>query len=405
MDAETVRWLAGPGRAVLGGIDAGEDPLTGIPRLRRLYPDVAESLLTAAWTLATVRGRHADRLGPVVRTAVLTDELAQQASRATVAAHRAARIAHTGAEWVLDGTCGAGLDALALTARGLSVSAADIDPVAAECARVNLGRGPDRDACRGVEVADITTLNLPPCDVLYVDPARRAVAGPRRAPGRAPIERDPQRWSPPWRWVVQAATRLRVVAKCAPGIPAAALPRDAEVEWVAEGREVVEATVWFGAGALRRATVLGPDGQVLSIAAEPTAAAAGPRRVDRDPVPTHIAWLFEPNEAVRRAGLLDALADELGLLRVHPGSHWLMGEQSVASPWVTAWRVVEWVEASALRNRLRGSGPTTYKTADTPHSAEEISRRVGHRPVIGEPGCTIIVIGSSHRMALATRGE
>lgn len=407
MDPMIVRWLAGPGRAVLADIDPDEDPLTGIPRLRRLHTGIDQALLTAAWTLARVRTKHAERLGPAVRTAVLTDDLAQQASRAIVAAHRADRICRSGARWVHDGACGAGLDALALTARGIEVSATDIDPVAAECARVNLGHG--TAAGRGVEVADITAIDLPPCDVVYVDPARRTAAGPRRDAGRAPIERDPQRWSPPWGWVVQAAMRRRVVAKCAPGIPAGLLPRDAEVEWVAVGRDIAEATVWFGGGPLRRATLLRPDGQVMSIAAarpaaRPAGAAAG-RVADGDPVPAPGGWLLEPNEAIQRAGLIDVLADELGLERVHPTSSWLISEQPVESPWVSAWRVMEWVEATRMRARLRGSGPTTYKTADTPNSAEEIARRVGHRPVTGAPGRTVVVIGSSRRMALVTRDE
>lgn len=419
MDSATVRWLAGPGRAVADAIDPRTDPLVGIPRLRALHPDIPAAHLTAAWTLAVTRARHADRLGPHAYAAILTDELAQQASRAQVAAYRARVLAATGARTVLDGTCGAGLDALALLDRGIDVAAVDIDPVAAACADANLVGYHAAGRCLGVTNADVMSVSHSAYDAVFVDPARRNPDSPRSQPGRAPVERDPERWAPAWSWVVRTARSIRTVAKCAPGIPEGLIPPDADIEWVAVGGDVVEATVWFASTGQRRATVITGDDRIRTLAAprsEAPRSEAGATEAGATEAGATSGcgagghgvrgeWLLEPDEAIRRAGLVDLLADELGVHRVHVKSRWLTGSQPCTSDWVTPWRVLEWLEVSGLHAALRGSGPATYKTADTDRSADEVARHVGHRADPRQPGRTVVIINGMRQAALVSRDE
>ena len=77
-----------------------------------------------------------------------------------------------------------------------------------------------------------------PYDAVFVDPARRG--------GRGRIF-DPEAYSPPLSWAVDAArTAPRAALKIAPGIPHEAIPEDAEAEWISDGGDVKEAVLWFG---------------------------------------------------------------------------------------------------------------------------------------------------------------
>lgn len=391
-----MEWLAGPGRALAAGLDAGADPLQGIPALRREHPNTPEALLRAAWTLAAVRTRHLDRLGPVVADLVLTEDLAQQATRPQVAAHRARLLADSGVRHVADATCGAGLEALALAGTGLRVTAVDIDPVAAACARVNAV------ACGrtiGIRCEDARAgrWHRPDVDALLVDPARRNPGAPRAIAGRSPVERDPERWSPPWSWVVEQSRTLTTVAKCAPGIPLSLVPADADIEWVAVGRDVLEASIWFGRGGGRRATVLDLHGSSSTFAGDPRTAPAG--------VDEGADHLIEVHEAVRRAGLVGALSAALSAPLAAAQSQWLAARAVIDSPFATTWHVIDRVDIAHLRTVLRGTGPATFKSVDIGRASDEVARSVGHRPTKGARGMTIVLLRGLREAMLVEAGE
>ena len=101
---------------------------------------------------------------------------------------------------------------------------------------------------------------------------------------------------------------------------------DAEIELVSFQGECKEATVWFGELArdsLFRATVL-PAGE--SIAGHPLEVAV--------PVSPLRHYIYDPDPAVVRAGLVDLLADHLGLCRLDDTEEYLTADQLVRSPFV-----------------------------------------------------------------------
>ena len=121
---------------------------------------------------------------------------------------------------------------------------------------------------------------------------------------------DPAEHDPPWSFVERLFTRDSCV-KVAPGIPHELIPEDVEAEWVSEHGEVKEAALWAGrlATVRRRATVIGNGGlATLTGQGDPGA-----------PVRPLGRYLYEPDGAVIRAGLVTAVAAvvEGGLLDEH----------------------------------------------------------------------------------------
>jgi hypothetical protein len=121
--------------------------------------------------------------------------------------------------------------------------------------------------------------------------------------------------------------------KFAPGVPIDdAVGLGGEIEFISLAGELKECAVWLGPldSAARRATVL-PAGETLATGDLPPVA-------DVTPIG---AYLFDPDPAVVRAGLDDLLAAKLNVTRFDPGVAGLTGNNPVASPFVTAYRVEE----------------------------------------------------------------
>ena len=268
-----------------------------LPRPRAIEPH----LVGLALTQGRLRHRAAERLGPRGARLLWTPDTAEQATRSEVAAHRARRLLAFSS--VADLGCGAGSDTLAFADAGLRVLAVEHDPTTAAVARANVAAEGYRDLVE-VRRADVTTMDVARlgCEAAYVDPARRS-GGSRRFTAEG--------WSPPWSWVVALAERVpATVAKVAPGIPHDLLPAGAEGEWVSWRGDLKEAAVWHGPlrTARRRATLL-PSGATVTDAELPPTAAVGPVG----------GWLVEPDDAVIRAGLVAAVAAQVGGSAAGPG--------------------------------------------------------------------------------------
>jgi hypothetical protein len=376
MEPADIAWVAGPGREVRLAAQADLPtlgPLSTVTRLRATYPDLAPAQISTACAVAGACISHADKLGASAQTLVLTDTLAQQATNPLVSGYRTQRMIAAGITSVIDATSGAGLDALALHNGGIAVTAIDMDAVTVECARANLPESIDviHGDARAIAPELLATRTG---SALFVDPARRDAAGPRRNDGsRAHAERDPERWSPPWSWVCHMAVLAPTVAKVAPGIPLSLVPRDATVEWISVGSEVVEACVWFpplNDPASRRATVITKSGTIESIDNSQEATSAEIGSVGE--------FLLEPHDAVIRADLVDRLAAKCDATRITPSSTWLTGPSCV-SALARTWEVLQVVPVGQLRESLRSFERVNYKTSDIDRSAQNLASSVGHR--------------------------
>ncbi|MGY3680349.1 hypothetical protein ACVWXU_003972 [Streptomyces sp. TE33382] len=234
-------------------------------RLRRTHP---ADLVSAALGQARLRQRAVAKFGAEdAYRMFFTPNGVEQATRTSVAAHRAGRFASLGVRSVADLCCGIGGDAIALARAGIRVLAVDRDPLTAEVARANAEALGLADLVE-VRCADVTEIGTAAYDAVFVDPARRG--------GRGRIF-DPEAYSPPLSWATAAALKApRAALKIAPGIPHEAIGPQAEAEWISDGGDVKEAVLWFGEGFTAgsyRATLL-PSAATLTAAA-PAARPAG----------------------------------------------------------------------------------------------------------------------------------
>ena len=107
----------------------------------------------------------------------------------------------------------------------------------------------------------------------------------------------------------------------------------AEIELISLNGECKEATVWFGelaGGESFRATAL-PSGE--SFSADPLSARAD--------ITTTQAFVFDPDPALVRSGLLDVLAERLQLARLDDAEEYLTGPTAIVSPWMQTFRVLD----------------------------------------------------------------
>ncbi|MFJ6606293.1 class I SAM-dependent methyltransferase [Streptomyces lydicus] len=335
------------------------DELAAATRLRRDHP---APLVSAALGQARLRQRAAAKFGADAQRMYFTANGVEQSTRATVAAHRADRLAALGVRSVADLCCGIGGDALALARAGIRVLAVDRDPLACAAARANAAALGLAELIE-VRAADVTEVDTAGWDAVFVDPARRSkVRGGRIF--------DPEAYSPPLSWAVEAARTAPFAAlKIAPGVPHEMLPEDAEAEWISDRGEVKEAVLWFGtAPGARRATLL-PAGDSLLGAGLPDPE-AGP--VGR--------YLYEPDGAVIRAHLVAEAAAALDGRLIDPTIAYVTADTLRPTPYATAYEITDVLPFNVKRLkallRERGVGTAVIKKRGSAVEPEELRKKL-----------------------------
>ncbi len=154
----------------------------------------------------------------------------------------------------------------------------------------------------------------------FIDPARRDGRG--RTFSTADLQ-------PPWDWV-RHLLEGRAVAKVMPGLAHDAVPHGVEAEWVSDGGDLVEACLWGApfATATRRATVL-PSGNGL-VAVGELAALGQPG-----------AYIYEPDDAVIRSGLVGELAADIGGWLMDAKIAYVTSDRAVTTPLARGFRVID----------------------------------------------------------------
>ncbi|GII98653.1 hypothetical protein CLV28_0419 [Sediminihabitans luteus] len=368
-------------------------------RAQGVDPELAAAAMTQSRLRAAARGK----LGEFADRMLFTQDGLEQATRLVVAARHAQRYVDAGVTRVADLTCGIGADATGFAGLGLAVLATDVDEATAAIATVNLMPFPEAV----VRHADGLALDLAAegVDGVYADPARRQ--GGRRV-------FDPRAYAPPLDdvWALRDVVPA-VGIKVGPGIPHAGLPADAETQWVSVDGDVVEAGIWFGP--------LAPDGPGRSalVLRTTTAADGAPRTSARtlrqaagDPEPEPEVgplgrYLYEPDGAVIRAGLVAHAAAELGGRLVDPTIAYVTtdspapeGAGGLAAGLATGYRVLDVMPFGLKRLRTalreRGVGRLTIKKRGTAVVPEQLRKQLDLR---GTAEATIIltrIAGAQH---------
>ncbi|WP_243056733.1 class I SAM-dependent methyltransferase [Nocardioides sp. SR21] len=370
MDLDAFRWLlTDDGQRLLAeAVAAGDDSLATLTRLRRT---AAPEHVAVALTQATLRVRARDKFGDDADRMYFTPDGLEQATRHRVAEHRAARLVAASAETLIDLGCGIGGDLLAASRAGLTCAGVDLDPVRVAVAEANLAA---LGLPGAVQVADATTVSTAPFDVAFADPARRTARGRTF---------DVDNWTPPWPFVEGLLARDSCV-KVAPGIPHDLIPHDVEGEWVSDRGEVKEAALWSGrlATTRRRATVIG-DGGLATLTDEDDPGA---------PVVPVGEFLYEPDGAVIRAGLVTAVAAGVGGGLVDEHIAYVTAGSAFRTPFARGYRVLEEVpyREKQLRAALRerGIGRLTIKKRGVDVVPEQLRARLS---LSGDAEATLVL--------------
>lgn len=345
-----------------------------ITSLRR---DLTPEQASAALELARLRRKAAAKFGDDAAKMYFTREALEQASDPLVRQWRAQENAD--AQTVVDACCGIGADSLAFARAGCDVFGLDMDSVRVAMARLNA-------EALGVpahfEIADVRE-GVPNADLIFFDPGRRDENGKRLF--------DVERYQPPLS-TVRSWQAQRILVKLSPGVESQQLePYSGMVSFVSVFGELKEATLCMdpqAAGRTYRAVLFG-HGEVARAPAywsrdaeEVTASAVGEPR----------GWLVEPDAAIIRAGLVADLALELGGVQLDPEIAYLTTEVKPVSPWVRAWKIIDWMPFNVKKLRAylreRNVGTVTVKKRGTAVTPEAL---IAHLKLNGNGSRTIVL--------------
>lgn len=398
MDVATVRWLASPqGWEALRDLPP-YDPTTELAMQSRLRaagytPEQSAGLLLQS----RLRARAREKFGEFAEGMLFTPDGLEQASRLELAAQHAERYARASLATVHDLGCGIGSDAMALSVLGVTVSAIDSDPVTARIADTNLRPWPDSRAHHGF-AEDFE----PPVDPVldrvgvWLDPARRR-PGVADVNGRTRRVFRLEEISPSWSFVQELARVVPATGvKLSPTFSHSDQPPGTEAQWVSFDGELLECVVWFGPLVRRR----GRNALVLS------SGPAAPVRVDEsmaaplEPSPMSLSalgpWLYEPDRAVTRAGLLGAVTARTGGAEIEPGLGYVTSDRFAEVEFARRFTVSEAMpfNVKSLRSWLRTRGITgvTIKKRGIRLDEDRLRRelRIGRKAGSGEQATIVL---------------
>ncbi|MFD6176956.1 MULTISPECIES: class I SAM-dependent methyltransferase [unclassified Isoptericola] len=391
MDAASVSKLLSPdGWALLNSLPPYDEKQAMTLATRLRADGVDPDLAAAALTQSRLRAKARAKLGDFADGMLFTPDGVEQATRLVVAALHARRYLAAGVTKVADLTSGIGADALAFAGVGLRVLATDVDEMTAALATVNLRHFPEAE----VRHADGLALDLAAegVDGVYADPARRTRGGRRVF--------DPAAYAPPLDAVWALRDQVPALGiKVGPGIPHQGLPEDAETQWVSVDGDVVEAGLWFGPLA-----PAGPGRSALVLTTRDGATASRTLRTDGDgsdlvpDVGPAGAYLYEPDGAVIRAGLVAHAAAELGGRLLDRTIAYVTTDQPAApqaagvAPLATGYRVLDLMPFNLKRLkaylRERGVGRLTIKKRGTAVTPEQLRAQLSPK---GDAEATLVL--------------
>ncbi len=288
----------------------------------------------------------------------------EQATSEIISRYKAQRFANNQGLPVYDLCCGIGGDAIAF-AQSHKVIGVDLDPLALQMASWNADV---------YEVANhFQTLNSSAEDLdekqalIHIDPDRRASTKSDRPTLRL------EQYSPPLATLQEFTTRFQGGAiKLGPASNFGGKFPEAEVELISLHGECKEATIWFGelkSDANWRATLL-PQG--VTISGHPLSARPGFSDVQR--------YVYDPDPAVVRAGLVDVLAEQLEINRLDDAEEYLTSETLVTSPFVSSFEVIDIIDDhdKKLRAYFREHpcGELVIKARHIPINAEQLRKKL-----------------------------
>jgi hypothetical protein len=201
---------------------------------------------------------------------------------------------------------------------------------------------------------------VPRSSAVFFDPARRS--GHRRA-------FSVQDYTPPLSIIREWLPDFPALGvKISPGVDLDELSGfQAEIEFISLGGELKEAMLWFGPlrSASLRATLLPGPHTLIETEGDPPANLSEPH-----------AYLYEPDAAVLRAGLVRTLGLQLGAAQLDAEIAYLTAENKTPTPFARVWAVEDWFPFNLKRLRAflrqRNIGQVMVKKRGSPISPEQL---------------------------------
>lgn len=328
------------------------------------------AVVAAALTQSRLRAKAQSKFGPFADRMLFTPDGLEQATRLSVAARHAQRYVTADLRKVADLGCGIGADSMALATLERDVTAVELDETTAAAATMNLLPWSNATVLN----ADAASVDLQGYDGVWLDPARRAPSssGSRRL-------FDPEAFSPPLSFVEGLAERgIPVGVKLGPGIPHEAIPPNCEAQWVSVGGDVAEVVLWFNV--LRRENV---RRSALLIGANGATELTSNKDFDDNgdaPVGPIEGYLYEPDGAIIRSGLVADVAGQLGAHLIDPMIAYLCAPDLVETPFARAYRVLDVMpyNVKVLKSwvKANGIGVLDIKKRGTSVTPEELRKQL-----------------------------
>ena len=332
------------------------DFLPHFSNLSRRFPT---ELARDALSIAILRLEAASKF-PSAERMYFTRESLEQSTSYEIAEYRAERFRSF--QRLVDLGCSIGGDTLALSSVAPCIGV-DADILRLNMARANL----DVPELSGRAVFIQADLRHPlplaahPGAALFFDPARR-LAGKRAYSVRQyqPALDIIRTWLP-------AFPALGV--KISPGVKLEEISAyDAELEFISLRGELKEAVLWFGPlKTTRRQATLLPGGHTLICDGEPDLPVGEPR-----------AFLYEPDPAVLRAGMVRCLGQQLDAIQLDPEIAYLTAHHKQPTPFARVWAVDDWFPFGMKRLRAylreKGIGRIVVKKRGSPLTPETLIR-------------------------------
>lgn len=331
--------------------------------LSRNYPP---DLARAALETAILRGKAVTKF-PFADRMYFTREALEQASSWDTSTYRACR--YRSFETIIDLGCSIGSDSLALAESSLTFGV-DIDPLRLAIAREN-SRALNLSNNVSFLQADLNDgLPFSPnfaFTALFFDPSRR------KDHNRVFSVCD---YTPPLSIIKRWLSHFPALGvKISPAVKLNQLANyDAEIEFISLSGKLKEAVLWFGAlkSTQRRATILpGLDTMESDLPESELLSKKLPLSVPR-------RYLYEPDPAVMRAGLVYQLGERLTAFQLDPDIAYLTADTLRSTPFARVWQVMDWFPfgLKRLRAYLRDKqvGRVTVKKRGSPLRLESFIR-------------------------------
>ncbi|MDR6940097.1 class I SAM-dependent methyltransferase [Arcanobacterium hippocoleae] len=308
----------------------------------------SSELISSALTQIRLRAKALAKFPSAMAAQMLfTADGLEQATRHSISQLHASHFIHHNIRTITDLGCGIGADSIAFAEAGIGVKAIEIDSATATAAQHNLSRYNHAELIHadGTRI-DFSTLKT---DAIWLDPARR-LHGKRI--------NDPERWQPSLSQAISFGRKFKAAGiKIAPGISYQNLPSDAFVTWISTDGNLLDAVIWLGGAAPdsgRAAWVIAAGMDGTCVVNKLTDTKTDP---SNEPVflpPRELRdFIYEPDPAIMRAGLIYRVAEEFDLAPVSARIAYLSTDKEIASPFLSKFKVLEVLPLNPKKARKR----------------------------------------------------